>query len=891
MKDVKNKSYPRKKLAIVISTLVILCFLQISLNSYAESPSSAVSNDFFWLWRFLGRLHPIAVHFPVSLLLFAAVLELFTLKNFDTSSRTGIRLLLAAGTIAAIISAIMGLLLVKEGGYEFQISNIHQWAGIATAFFSAITWFVSNSIHKKDKRSWIKLYRVFLFISAIGVAIAGHFGASLTHGKDYITATIPWSDSYDKSTNSNFDITTFKNDTTPLTKQQSIELNVKVRAIFAHNCYKCHGPEKIKGDLRLDRRDMIFKGGENGPVVIPGDPAASDLYRRITLPANHEDAMPSKGRKLADEDIAVINFWIQKGAPWPDSSEKSIFRLAPLAPRNPTLPLATENLSNPIDLWTNQYFTANKIIWPKVVDDKTFLRRISLDLIGLLPSSEALEKFTKDPRKNKREIWIRKLLNQKDDYTLHWLSFWNDALRNDYTGTGYITGGRRNITTWLFNSLKSNKSYDQFAKELLNPTDESNGFIEGIKWRGVVNASQRTEMQAAQNVSQIFLGLNLKCASCHNSFISDWKLTDAYAFANIFADTSLEINRCDKPTGKFTGARMLWKELGAIDSSAKRAEKLAQLATNMVQASNGRFYRTIVNRIWAQLMGRGLIEPVDVMDNEAWSQDLLDWMAYNFQQNNSDIKELLFLITSSNTYQLPSVSFNDASKIVSPQYVFKGRLRKRMSAEQFADAASTIITPIFYDSMSITYVDKKAILEEIKKQKERQEKKKAEEKKKKKNKNKDKEKIDREKKEKEKKEKEKKEKQMMAPKKLPPIIGAAFVRASLVNNNPFLISLGRPTRETVSTTRESQSNLLQALELTNGDRFNSMISKGAIIWKNKYITSDQIIKEIYEQALGRAANKSEYTIAKKLLGETPTTDAIEDLFWIILLLPEFQIIY
>jgi hypothetical protein len=336
---------------------------------------------------------------------------------------------------------------------------------------------------------------------------------------------------------------------------------------------------------------------------------------------------------------------------------------------------------------------------------------------------------------------------------------------------------------------------------------------------------------------------------------------------------------------------MLWKELGAIDSSAKRAEKLAQLATNMVQASNGRFYRTIVNRIWAQLMGRGLIEPVDVMDNEAWSQDLLDWMAFNFQQNNSDIKELLFLITSSTTYQLPSVSFNDASKIVSPQYVFKGRLRKRMSAEQFADAASTIITPIFYDSMSITYVDKKAVLEEIKKQKERQEKKKAEEKKKKKDKNKNKEKIDREKKEKEKKEKEKKEKQMMAPKKLPPIIGAAFVRASLVNNNPFLISLGRPTRETVSTTRESQSNLLQALELTNGDRFNSMISKGAILWKNKYITGDEIIKEIYEQALGRAATKSEYTIAKKLLGETPTAEAIEDLFWIILLLPEFQIIY
>ena len=887
MKDVNKKPYPKRKLAIVICTLVLICFLQISFNGYAANTANAESSHFFWLWRFLGRLHPIAVHFPISLLLFAAVLEIFTLKNFNAPLRTGIRFLVAAGTIAAMISVIMGLLLVKEGGYELEVASLHQWTGIAAACLGSVTWFLANNIFKKNKHHLIKLYRAFLFVSATGVAIAGHYGATLTHGKDYITATLPWSENYDQSTKSNFDIATFKNDTTPLTKQQSIELNVKVRAILAHNCYKCHGPEKIKGDLRLDRRDMIFKGGENGPVVIPGDPAASDLFRRINLPANHEEAMPSKGRKLSDEDIAVIRFWIQKGAPWPDSSEKSIFRLAPLAPRNPTLPIGNARIKNPIDLWTNQYFVSNKISWPKLVDDKTFLRRVSLDLIGLVPTSEELEKFTKDNRSNKREIWIRKLLNQKDDYTIHWLSFWNDALRNDYTGTGYITGGRRNITYWLYNAIKSNKPYEQFVKELLNPTDESNGFIEGIKWRGVVNASQRTEMQAAQNVSQIFLGLNLKCASCHNSFISDWKLTDAYAFANIFADTSLEINRCDKPTGKFTGARMLWKELGAIDSSAKREEKLAQLANNMVQPSNGRLYRTIVNRIWAQLMGRGLIEPVDVMDNEAWSQDLLDWMAFNFQQNKSDIKELLFLIASSNTYQLPSVSFNDASKIISPQYVFKGRLRKRMSAEQFADAASAIITPLFYDSMSITYVDKKAVLEEIKKQKERLEKKKEEDKKK----DKDKDKEKKKKKKKKKEEKEKKEKKMTPPKKLPPIIEAKFVRAALVNNNPFLISLGRPTRETVSTSRESQSNLLQALELTNGDRFNSMIKRGAVIWKNKYVTSDQIIQQIYLQALGRDATAKEFAIAKKLLGPQASVNGIEDLFWIILLLPEFQIIY
>ena len=834
MKDLNQKSKPRNKVYIVISSMILFCILQISFNGFAESTLQSSNLNTFWIWRLLGRLHPLAVHFPVALILLATFLEFFTLKNFNSTLRPGIKILIAIGAIAASISAIMGLLLSNEGGYEKELVSLHQWVGIATAFIAGITWILLNSLLKKNNLHLIKVYRLLLLISGLGIMVAGHFGASLTHGKDYLSASLPWSKDYEGSTKRNFDLSGFKNDTTKLTKQQSIELNIQVRAILAHNCYKCHGAEKIKGDLRLDRRDMIFKGGENGPVIVPGDLAASELFRRISLPSSDKDAMPSKGKKLADEDIELIKFWILKGAPWPDSSEKNIFRVAELAPRNPALPPIVNGLANPIDRWTSQYFTKNKIAWPKLVDDKTFFKRVSLDIIGLLPNPEELEKFINDTRPNKRSLWIRKILDQQDDYTTHWISFWNDALRNDYTGTGYITGGRHNITNWLYKSLKSNKPYDQFVKELISPTDSSKGFIEGIQWRGVVNASQRTEMQAAQNVSQIFLGLNLKCASCHNSFISDWKLSDAYAFANIFADSSLEINRCDKPTGKYTGTRMLWSKLGTIDSTAPRKERQAQLALMMVQASNGRFYRTLVNRLWAQLMGRGLIEPVDVMDNEPWNQDLLDWMAFHFQENKSDIKELLYLITSSATYQLPSVGYKDANKIIAQEYQFTGMLRKRMTAEQFADAAATIIGPLFSDSM-LMY--RPALSNRLNQRQ------------------------------------------------------PSFARAALVSNNPFLIALGRPTRETVSTSRESQSNLLQALELTNGERFNSMIKKGAQTWKLKYVTTDRIIKEIYVRALGREAQLSEYQIAKKLLGNQPSNESIEDLFWAILLLPEFQIIY
>jgi uncharacterized membrane protein len=831
MKISTKKLFLRKKALVVIGMIGVIWLLQLTFSGFVQ-PASATptASNNFWLWQFFGRLHPLAVHFPLGLLLFAAILELITIRNFSSHLRPGINLLVIAGVIASIFSAVLGLLLSRQGDYGKDLLGLHQWVGIATVLSGVITWFLLNRILVTKKISLIKYYRGILFFCAAVLSVTGHFGASLTHGKDYLSATLPWSADYTGTKAGDFNLSSFKNDTAQLTKKQEAELNVAVRAILAHNCYKCHSAEKIKGDLRLDRKDMIFKGGENGPVVIPGNPGESEIFRRITLPANHKDAMPSKGKKLADADIAVINFWIQKGAPWTEGVEKNIFRVAELQPRNPPLPLAPENLTNPLDKWTNQYFIKNKMSWPQVVDDRTFLRRVSLDLIGMLPKQEEVDTFIKDNRADKRALWIKQLLNRQDDYATHWLSFWNDALRNDYTGTGYITGGRYEITDWLYKSIRSNKPYNEFVKELISPTKASKGFIEGIKWRGVVNASQRTEMQAAQNISQVFLGLNLKCTSCHNSFISDWKLNDAYAFANIFADSSLEINRCDKPTGKYTNARMLWKELGTIDSSAKKSIKRAQLADIIIKPSNGRLYRTIVNRIWAQIMGRGIVEPVDVMDNEPWSQDLLDWMAFNFQQNKSDIKELLYLITTSNTYQLPSVGFKDPNKIILQDYKFTGMLRKRMSAEQFADAAGTIIAPLFYDSM-VMY------------------------------------------------------------KPFPKMGDYHFARASLVINNSFLTALGRPNRETTSTGRESQANLLQALELTNGERFNSMIGRGAITWQKKYVTSDRVIKEIYSQALGRDAQPKEYQIAKKLLGDTPAIDGIQDLFWSILLLPEFQIIY
>lgn len=903
-----------KKLFIVTIIILSVFFLYLLTipNSYAGDeplmPAGEVAlseKTPFWLWNFLGRLHPLAVHFPVSLLVVATILELFTLKKFNSALRPALNILVATGVVTSILSVILGLLLAENGDYGKDSLNLHQWTGIATAILGTVSLLFLISIIKKQQHSLIKPYRAVIFFTGIGVCVAGHFGAALTHGSDYLTQTLPWSDDYEAATVNDFNFASYQEDSVKLNEQEEMKLNVQVRSILAHNCYKCHGSEKVKGELRLDSKQMVLKGGENGPVIVPGDPVNSELYKRISLPSNHKDVMPAKGKKLSEGDIELLKFWISKGAPWPEGTDKqNIYRVAALEPRNPPLPAASANLQNPVDLWVNDYFKKNTFTWPALVNDRTYLRRIYLDIIGLLPNPDEMNAFFNDNRPDKRSLWVRKLLDRNDDYAMNWLTFWNDALRNDYTGTGYITGGRFDITNWLYQSLQSNKPYDVFVKELVSPEKQSRGFVAGIKWRGVINASQTTEMQAAQNISQVFFGLNLKCASCHNSFISDWKLDDAYGFANIFADTALEINRCDKPTGKFTTSKMLFKELGYIDSTASAAIKQKQLAENMTRPEDGRLYRTIVNRIWAQLMGRGLIEPVDLMDNEPWNQDLLDWMAFNFVQNKADIKVLIYMITTSNAYQLPSVGFKESNQIFVKDYTFKGMLRRRLSAEQFADAVSTVIAPVFPDSLVKYNPFEKRPAEkpgEVKPAQKKTDVKKP---------------IDKnlltkkqlaEKSDADKKAAEKKAAEKLMRKKSADERAAAgrliaeklmvektillYPRASLIVNNSFLTALGRPNRETVSTSRESQANLLQALELTNGDRFNEAIRKGAENWKSKYRQGDVIIKEMYKKALGREPQQKEWKVAKQVLGDTPGTEAIEDFFWAVMLLPEFQIIY
>ena len=149
---------------------------------------------------------------------------------------------------------------------------------------------------------------------------------------------------------------------------------------------------------------------------------------------------------------------------------------------------------NPIDRLLAGYFQENNFKPTQPVDDRTFARRVWLDLVGLLPPVNELEKFVADTSPEKRADLVDHLLQDNRAYADHWMSFWNDHLRNAYFGPGFIDNGRAQITAWLYRALYTNTPYDQFVRELISGTNGASGFVKGIKWRGAVNEIGRAHV-------------------------------------------------------------------------------------------------------------------------------------------------------------------------------------------------------------------------------------------------------------------------------------------------------------------------------------------------------------------------------------------------------------
>src|SRR5262249_50497451 len=243
--------------------------------------------------------------------------------------------------------------------------------------------------------------------------------------------------------------------------------------------------------------------------------------------------------------------------------------------------------------------------------------------------------------------------------------------------------------------------------------------------------------------------------------------------------------------------------------------------------------RTIANRLWQRLMGRGIVHPVDVMANEPWSDDLLEELASYLVDQRYDLKALLAHIVTSHAYQSRPVALS--SEPLGDDYVFRGPEVKRMTAEQFFDAVWTI-TGAGPDKPDAPF--KRAPAGELE-----------------------------------------------SPLRLP-------VRASLVNSNLLMRSLGRPNREQVVTTRGDVLTTLQALDLSNGQIMTETLARGGanLFDEDHRLTPEERIDALFVNALCRPPSAAERTTARDLLGPAVTADGLADLLWAVFMLPEFQLI-
>lgn len=263
---------------------------------------------------FIGRFHPVLVHLPIGFLLIAALIEIGRRTGKISVSESTVVFVLFWSAVSATFACIAGYLLSLGGGYDEDLLGAHMWKGIGVAVFAWVAWIV-----KSDRLAGKISFGKAVYLPAFAVAVvltmtAGHDGGSLTHGDGYLTQYTP---EPFRSLAGMDPIQEKAKEIKPITDvQQAVVYKDIVQPILEARCTQCHNASKKKGDLRMDELALLMKGGENGPVLVPGKGAESDMIKRCLLDESDDNHMPPKGKpQLSTEQIALLSWWIDQGAP------------------------------------------------------------------------------------------------------------------------------------------------------------------------------------------------------------------------------------------------------------------------------------------------------------------------------------------------------------------------------------------------------------------------------------------------------------------------------------------------------------------------------------------------------------------------------------------------
>jgi hypothetical protein len=330
--------------------------------------------------------------------------------------------------------------------------------------------------------------------------------------------------------------------------------------------------------------------------------------------------------------------------------------------------------------------------------DGEFIRRVSLDVIGTLPDLEEVRAFLGDSDPEKRTKLIDRLL-QHPAYADHWAGKWADLIRPNPDRVGVKSVFM--LDQWLRESFRANKPYDQFVREII--TAQGSTHRNGPT---VVFRDRRDPQDLTTLASQVFLGVRLECAKCHHHPNEKWSQDDFYQFAAFFAQIKRKGTGISPPiSGDYeviyyasggevkhpvTQAAMKPKAPdGPMASLQADADPRLALADWMISPDNPFLARAVVNRVWAEFMGRGIVDPVDDFraSNPPSNEPLLDALAKDFVRHGYDLKHLMRTITQSHLYQLSSLP-NEHN--VGDSRNFSRAYRRRLPAEVLMDAVADV---------------------------------------------------------------------------------------------------------------------------------------------------------------------------------------------------------
>ncbi|HWB14218.1 MAG TPA: DUF1549 and DUF1553 domain-containing protein [Pirellulales bacterium] len=386
--------------------------------------------------------------------------------------------------------------------------------------------------------------------------------------------------------------------------------------------------------------------------------------------------------------------------------QQAAVRLAIVPPR-PGFVFRSPAEANYVDRHVFAKLRSLKINPARVADDAVFLRRAYLDSLGVLPTVDETRQFLNDPSPDKRARLIDELVG-REEFADWWALKWSDLLRNEEKVLD--PKGVANFHHWIRQSIAQGKPLDRFVRELIVARGSTYTNPPANFYR-----ANRDPISRAEAAAQLFLGVRLQCAKCHNHPFDRWTQGDYYRWAGFFARVRYKVvenRRRDINDGhEFDGEQIVWMApdgevndprtdrpmepcfLGdPTPALAPDQDRLEELALWITAPDNPFFARAQANRVWYHLMGRGIVEPIDDFraTNPPAIPALLDELAADFAAHGFDLRRLVRTIMNSRTYQLSAQPNEAQPGETDDEASFSHAIVRRLSAEELLDALSQV---------------------------------------------------------------------------------------------------------------------------------------------------------------------------------------------------------